>query len=75
MSKPKPEAPEELPVVVSFGMRKHADKHVAVAVRSQGLKVLQSLVLEADRNREHVLFVMQRKLFEHYTLGRNPFDG
>jgi hypothetical protein len=65
--------PEELPVVTSFGMHKKGAKWVAFAVETQGLKVLRSVVVQADASKDHIRNVMDRAIFELLQFGQSPF--
>jgi hypothetical protein len=76
----KPEAPppppvqqEDLPVLTSFTMFKKGAKWAAVAMESQGLKVLRTKVVEMDPNKEHVRWVLDRSQHEFFTYGNSPF--
>jgi hypothetical protein len=69
-----PKSEEDLPLVTSFGLHRKSTRWTAVALQTQGMRVLKVRVLEADPDKSHVEFVLARVQHEWLHYGQSPFD-
>lgn len=70
---PAAKSEEDLPLITSFALHRKSARWTALALQSQGMRVLKVRVLEADVDRAHVDFVLERARHEFYRYGHDPF--